>query len=74
MWLAKTRPPTRCGRDQDNSMPSKMLPTFYGVPSVLGNCGDEPNKVDTIKRQVLKVYYSKIKQKKNIMLLQCRHR
>jgi hypothetical protein len=37
---------------------------------VLGNRGDEPNKSDTKKRQVLKVYYTKIKQKKNKMLLQ----
>jgi hypothetical protein len=38
-------------------------------PVVLGNSGDEPNKADTKKCQVPKVYYTKIKQRKNKMLL-----
>jgi hypothetical protein len=37
--------------------------------AVLRNSSDEPNKVNTKKCHVLKVYYTKIKQKKNRMLL-----
>jgi hypothetical protein len=43
-------------------------------PTVLGNSSNEPNKADTKKNtKVQKVCYTKIKQKKDKMLLQGGH-
>jgi hypothetical protein len=69
MWQAETRAPTHYGRGLDNSMRAKCCLHSMEFLAVLRNSSNEPNKVNTKKCHVLKVYYTKIKQKKNRMLL-----